>query len=400
MGMKFTRAAIDSIQASIQSLSKLSLTDAERRWLSTSCPFLQPRYLDYLSQFRFRPDEEVHLEAIESGDPGANGLFDLNILVQGRWKDVILYEVPLMSIISQAYFEHVDTDWTLDGQEELAANKSKQLVHAGIFYSEFGSRRRRSYETHRIVLQGLIRGEREVRKSTSSSSDINGSTSIAKGKLLGTSNVHFAQMYNLAPLGTVAHEWTMAIAALEGYDGVNLTSLIKWDQVYAPPAFTPRAPAEDLTIALTDTFSTEVFWRDLMVPDGKGKEMLARWRGIRQDSGDSKAFTRRAKEAYERLGIDASKKIVLFSDGLTVDRCCELATYAKQVGIGAGFGVGTNLTNDFRKASDLKQGKKWDEAEKSKALNIVIKLYSLNGKPTVKISDELTKNTGDPDEVA
>lgn len=45
------------------------------------------------------------------------------------------------------------------------------------------------------------------------------------------------------------------------------------------------------------------------------------------------------------------------------------------------FGIGTNFTNDFLKKSS--HGK-----EKSKALNMVIKLSSVDGKPCVKLSDE------------
>lgn len=73
-------------------------------------------------------------------------------------------------------------------------------------------------------------------------------------------------------------------------------------------------------------------------------------------------------------------------------RCLELLAYSHEAGIRAGFGVGTNLTNDFCKRSN--------PSEHSPALNMVIKLDSINGHPTIKISDELTKNTGDPDEVA
>lgn len=48
------------------------------------------------------------------------------------------------------------------------------------------------------------------------------------------------------------------------------------------------------------------------------------------------------------------------------------------------FGIGTSLTNDFKKKSSR-------GAERSKALNMVIKLSSVEGKPAVKISDEITK---------
>ena len=58
-------------------------------------------------------------------------------------------------------------------------------------FSEFGSRRRRDYHTHDLVIQGLL----------AASNALDG-----PGRLQGTSNVHFAMKYNLTPIGTVAHE--------------------------------------------------------------------------------------------------------------------------------------------------------------------------------------------------
>lgn len=100
---------------------------------------------------------------------------------------------------------------------------------------------------------------------------------------MGTSNVHLARLYDLVPIGTVAHEWHMAVAALRGYDSANVAALQLWEELYAPPAFEAKSPAHDLRIALTDTFSSEVFFRDLLGSE-EGKKMARGWRGLRQDS--------------------------------------------------------------------------------------------------------------------
>ncbi|SNX81996.1 related to polyketide synthase required for biosynthesis of fumonisin mycotoxins [Melanopsichium pennsylvanicum] len=401
--MKFTRSSIHLIQTHIDSLVHLKLTPEERSWLEITCPYLRNDYLDYLEKFRFDPNSQVKVQFFPIGDTSdthesdTHEWGDLSLSVEGIWADVIFYEVPLMAIVSEVYFSTIDTAWSLEGQYEQAMHKASQLTSHGIRYSEFGTRRRRSYQTHSIVIQGLIAGD----QSTSCSSL---PPSTPPGKLLGTSNVHFAQQYHLVPIGTVAHEWTMAIAALTGYTHANLHALQLWDSVYSPPDFIPNSPTHDLTIALTDTFSTNVFWADLLT-NPAGIEIAKRWRGLRQDSGDSKAFARKALQAYKSIGVDPQSKVIIYSDGLNVDRCIELQAYSKQIGMGAGFGVGTSFTNDFKKLNKdggnvTKVGEReGEEGEKSDALNIVIKLDSVEGRPVVKISDELTKNTGDPDEV-
>lgn len=382
-------------------LSRLRLTNDEETWLKTTCPYLRPHYLSYLSLFQLDPKTQVEIEFIpdkqQKGEKEEWG--DLNVKIEGKWVEVILYEVPIMAIISEVYFTSIDTSWNLKGQRALAKGKGHRLVLAGIGFSEFGTRRRRSYKVHRLVLEGLLEGEKEAKKNDSSGTNL--------GRLVGTSNVHFAHIFGLNPIGTVAHEWTMGIAALEGYAHPNLRSLQLWDAVYSPPNFIPDSPAHDLTIALTDTYSTEVFWKELL-GEPSGKEILQRWRGLRQDSGDSKEFAKKSKQIYQDLGIDPKSKVIIYSDALDVAKCIELAQYSKELGIGASFGVGTHLTNDFMQTFEKKEVEDdLDDTSSlsmkgippSKALNMVIKLASVNGKKTVKISDELSKNTGDAEEI-
>lgn len=112
--------------------------------------------------------------------------------------------------------------------------------------------------------------------------------------------------------------------------------------------------------------------------------------GVRQDSGDPKEFVKLIKSFYVSQGIH-DKKTVIFSDSLDVDRCIEYKQVTDDAGLSPSFGVGTFFTNDFTNK---------ETGQKSKPLNIVIKLSSAGGRPAVKISDNLGKNTGDSSEVA
>jgi len=86
---------------------------------------------------------------------------------------------------------------------ENARSKGEQLFKSGCIVSEFGSRRRRTHLAHDIIIRGLIDADKEF----GSGKEGNG------GKLAGTSNVHFAQKYDLNPVGTIAHEWIMGIVS-------------------------------------------------------------------------------------------------------------------------------------------------------------------------------------------
>ena len=164
-----------------------------------------------------------------------------------------MFEVPILAVLSEAYFKFVDTEWDYVGQRLLAKQKGMDLLREGIVFSEFGTRRRRSYDAHKIVMQGLV----DARNHLTGDGTL-------RGKLTGTSNVHLAMLFNVNPVGTIAHEWIMGgstleaalcrshiivgIAAMEGYEGSNARAMRTWEQVY---------PDGALRVALTDTFSTK-----------------------------------------------------------------------------------------------------------------------------------------------
>ena len=167
-------------------------------------------------------------------DTGADDVVgDIHIEIRGTWVDTILYEIPLLALASEAYFKFMDTDWDYDGQEERAYEKGMRLLEAGCVVSEFGTRRRRDYHTQALVFRGLVRANRDAQARG------------LPGKISGTSNVHLAMRFNIPPVGTVAHEWFMGIAAIhDDYTNANEEGLRRWVGCFGEGV---------LGIALTDT---------------------------------------------------------------------------------------------------------------------------------------------------
>jgi nicotinate phosphoribosyltransferase len=118
---------------------------------------------------------------------------------------------------------------------------------------------------------------------------------------------------------------------------------------------------------------------------GNNRSYAEVFAGVRQDSGDPANYVKMTRDFYDSLGIREQKTIV-FSDSLNVELCLEYKQIAEESGFQPSFGVGTFLTNDFVHKSDGK---------KSVPLNIVIKLSHAAGRPAIKISDNIGKNTGE-----
>ncbi|KAF9386098.1 nicotinate phosphoribosyltransferase [Podila verticillata] len=366
------------LRQKIDDMAHLHLTPSERSFLETKCPYLTTDYLDWLQhEFRFNPQEQIKIDwrsvpstvtSTEQDQEAQDQQIDVDITIAGDWHQVILYEVPILALVSEAFFRFGDQDWTYDGQVDLAAQKSKSLCQAGATFAEFGTRRRRDYETQRIVLEGLIAGSPSPAKA-----------GPAGGFLTGTSNLHFAHVMNLTPIGTMAHEWFMGTAAiLQDASQANKVALARWAETY---------PNQVLGVALTDTFTTKAFLATF-----KG-EIARDWIGVRHDSGDAFEFMERMIVHYDQDPLVGPKlrraKKIVFSDGLNTELAIRLQQRAEEKGIQATFGIGTHFTNDFCHARDPSRSQ-------SAAMNIVIKLRSCRGQECVKLSDDQGKESGSP----
>ncbi|KAG9049762.1 nicotinate phosphoribosyltransferase [Tulasnella sp. UAMH 9824] len=113
--MKFNAASVDAIIEATNRLEDITLTKDELKWLQKNCTYFRPDYLDYLQKFRFRPQEQVTIHYLPS--PESTDIGDLEMELRGLWAETILYETPLLAIVNEAYFTHVDTDWSLTGAD-------------------------------------------------------------------------------------------------------------------------------------------------------------------------------------------------------------------------------------------------------------------------------------------
>ncbi len=337
--MIFNQNAVDEIKHQIKLMSDLKLTDSEYDWMKKELYFLPISYRQYLAVYRFNPNQ-VNINLTSNGH--------LEININGKWRDTILWEVPIMSIISEVYFKYMDTDWSMENQEKLAYNKAKILSESDCFFADFGSRRRRNFETQDIIVKTM----KEF-----------------KG-FVGTSNPYLAMKYNVKALGTCAHEAIGAVAALESLNHPNKIFMERWSEVYDG----------DLGTMLPDTYGLESFLKDFSL----GKAKL--WDGVRHDSGDPFIFVDKIVNYYKKLRIDPTTKTIIFSDGLDVNKAILLRQYCKGK-IRCSFGIGTHFTSDFKKVSDSNI--------KSKPMNMVIKLTMVNNIPVVKLSDSPGKAIGD-----
>lgn len=340
----FPEGFVGRLNEQINRMATLQLSQEEMSYLEETCYFLTPTYLDFLRHYRYDPSE-VRAE-LHHGN--------LHLTISGPWVRTILWEVPLMALVSELYFEMVGPA-VLPRMERRVRNitKARVLRDGNVQFADFGTRRRFSAENHEEVLTDILE--------------------VSGNSLVGTSNLHFAKKLGIKPIGTHAHEWFMFHAGLHGYRLANETALDAWTKVYNG----------HLGIALTDTYTTDSFLPSFDATRARVFD------GVRQDSGDPLEFTSKMLQHYRKLHIDPLTRTIVFSDGLNTERAVRIRKRCENK-INASFGIGTYLSNDVG----------------PKALNMVIKLSESRldstapWRPAVKLSDVAGKHSGSPDEIA
>ncbi|MGG4660832.1 nicotinate phosphoribosyltransferase [Pseudomonas vlassakiae] len=321
------------IRYQIEQLAEVTVTHDQLAYLE-KIPFLKADFIRFLSLFRF------NLRYVQVGLDAAG---QLAIRVRGPWLHVILYEIPLLAIISEVRNRYRYRDVVLEQVGERLYQKMDWLKAeasadelAGFQLADFGTRRRFSYRVQEEVVY-LLKHD-------------------FPGRFVGTSNVHLARELELKPLGTMAHEWFMAHQQL----GPRLVD----SQAAALEAWV-REYRGLLGIALTDCITMDAFLEDFDLYFAKLFD------GLRHDSGDPLVWAEKAIAHYERLGIDPKGKTLIFSDGLDFAKALGLYR-ALHSRINVSFGIGTRLTCDIPGVEPM---------------NIVIKMTDCNGAPVAKISD-------------
>jgi nicotinate phosphoribosyltransferase len=351
-----------------RSASILRFNRQELHFLMGTFEYHQPTfkldYIEFLKTFRL---PEFHLEVRDG---------QLILEFFGDWAYVSRWETPAMQVVAELHSEYQsrgltnaqrDQMWS-EGRRRLAEKVKTFKSNPGITFSDFGTRRRFSRAWQDEVIATLAREFPAEGAFTDNR------------QFRGTSNTSLAMKYGLTPIGTNAHELPMVYSAIyreEDEAASRLVSQLRvledWEAEYGL----------SLSIMLPDTYGSDYFFSKI-VPE----EMLRTWKGSRHDSGPPRDYGDKLVLMYQSHGIDPKEKLIVFADSLNAQLMNDLEVYFRGR-IRTSFGIGTNLTNDLGPSPGV------DFAP----FSIVVKPVAAAGLPVVKLSDDLDKAGGDPQEI-
>ncbi|MFY0635590.1 MAG: nicotinate phosphoribosyltransferase [Vannielia sp.] len=346
------------LREQLDHIRSLSLTRGESTWLRGNT-FYGKRQMfrsDFMEWFENLRLPAYHLERV--GD-------QYELTFEGSWPEVMLWEIPALAVLMELRGRAVLNQMARFELQVLYARAMTKLWEKierlrqvdGLRLADFGTRRRHSFLWQDWCVRAMVEGLGD--------------------KFTGTSNCLIAKNRDLEAIGTNAHELPMVYAALAEDDAALAQApydvLSDWHEEHDG----------NLRMILPDTYGTQGFLDN--APD-----WLAGWTGIRIDSGDPAEGAEVAIKWWKSRGEDPTKKLVIFSDGLDVEKIEELAVQFRGR-VRVSFGWGTLLTNDFR---GLTPG------DALAPFSLVCKAVSANGRPTVKLSDNPKKAMGPAEEIA
>lgn len=323
----FTKEMFKEINEQIDHLCTLKFTKKELDYLR-SIRFIKDDYVEFLRLWHPLRDY-VNTSLSDEGE--------LSITVHGPLFSAMQFEIYLLEIVNEVYFRFQYNYEELIESAKVKLEKKTDDFKNGKYnfkFAEFGCRRRLSRQWHDVVVK----------------------TFCETGYCIGTSNVYLAMKHNIKPIGTYAHEF------VQMYQGISKIPLA-YTNYYAMKDWFNEYNGDNGT-ALTDTLTTDLFLLDF------DYLQASTYSGLRHDSGDPFVWGDKILAHYKKLGIDPSNKTLLFSDSLDFDKAEQIYQYFKGR-CKVTFGIGTYCSNDTF----------------AEALNIVIKLQYVNGKPVAKLSD-------------
>lgn len=338
-------------------IRSLRLTRGESTWLRGNTFYgkrqmFRPDFMEWFENLQLPPYR------LEKRD----GQYELTF--EGKWPEVMLWEIPALTVLMELRSRAVLGKMKRFELQVLYARGMTKLWEKierlqkldGLKIADFGTRRRHSFLWQDWAVQAMMEGLGTA--------------------FTGTSNCLIAMRHDIEAIGTNAHELPMVYAALAENDErlaqAPYQVMADWHEEHEG----------NLRIILPDTFGTEGFLK-------RAPAWLSKWTGIRIDSGDPAQGAEAAIRWWQERGEDPRQKLVIFSDGLDVDKIEELHRQFRGR-VKVSFGWGTLLTNDFR-------GLVPNDA--LAPFSLVCKAVSANGRPTVKLSDNPNKAMGPADEI-
>lgn len=349
------------VEEQLSYMPQVMITSEEIEFMKKKMYYLPKWYFTFLRGYRFNP-HEVTVSQDEQGH--------LDITVRGKWYSAIMWEMPILAIVSELMHNLRGGRDAYDPKREAERTRQKavEILKNGLVLGDMGTRRRFSFDHHDMVLRVM----KEVYEQGGYDDD--DGHHRWSGRFTGTSNVYLAMKHHLTPIGTMSHQLIQFEENVSGVFECNFNVMKKFSDVYDG----------DNGIYLYDCFGDKVFFNNL------SKRMAMMFVGLRVDSGDENEQTDKIIEKYESLGINPATKQVVYSNGLDIEKAIRIHKYVNGR-MQDSYGVGTFLTCDVANAEPM---------------NIVVKLTrsriteKREWHDCVKLSCDKGKTTGDAEKCA